>query len=601
MPKKSATSKAPRQKKTAPPLTTAQRLGALIKSARKIMRKDKGLNGDLDRLPLFTWILFLKFLDDMEIAAEGEAKLAGKKSRPVIEPPYRWRDWAIKPDGITGDELLKFISQDETTRPDGTKGAGLFAYLRALQSESGKARQDVIANVFKGVTNRMESGYLLRDVINKVSGIHFTASEEMHTLSRLYENMLREMRDAAGDSGEFYTPRPVVKFMVDVTKPRLGETVLDPACGTGGFLVEAYDHLAATCKSVADRTKLQKETLFGQEAKPLPYMLVQMNLLLHGLEYPNIKYGNTLAVKVTEIGDNDRVDLILTNPPFGGEEERGILNNFPADKQTAETALLFLQLIMRKLKRPARGTPGRAAVVVPDGTLFGDGICARIKEEMLKEYNLHTIVRLPEGTFAPYTDIRANLLFFDRSGPTETIWYYEVPKPEGRKKYTKTMPMQVEDMAACKAWFTAKKRVQNEQAWKIDFKTLLDQAVAEATPHWDAANEASTRAHKLERQAKETRDALRANGKDVAQKAKLQTQLDELETAAAKERKIQTDEQAAGDAIYWPLFNLDHNNPTSADALEHRPPRELVASILTKEREILRLMEEIQTEVEALA
>ena len=587
--------------KSQAPLTTAQRLGSLIKSARQIMRKDKGLNGDLDRLPLFTWILFLKFLDDLEITAEEEAKLGGKKYQPVIEPPYRWRDWAVMADGITGDELLKFISQDETMRPDGTKGAGLFAYLRGLQSESGKGRQDVIANVFKGVTNRMESGYLLRDVINKVTGIHFTASEEMHTLSRLYENMLREMRDAAGDSGEFYTPRPVVKFMVDVIDPQLGETVLDPACGTGGFLVEAYDHLAAGCKSVGDRRKVQQESLFGQEAKPLPYMLVQMNLLLHGLEYPNIKYGNTLAVKVTEIGDNDRVDIILTNPPFGGEEEKGILNNFPADKQTAETALLFLQLIMRKLNRPARGTPGRAAVVVPDGTLFGDGICARIKEEMLKEYNLHTIVRLPEGTFAPYTDIRANLLFFDRSGPTETIWYYEVPKPEGRKKYTKTMPMQVEDMAACKAWFTAKKRVENEQAWKIDFKTLLDKAIAEATPRWDAAKEANSRAHKLERQAKDTKDELRGNAVDAAQKAKLQTQLGELEAAAAKERKIQTTEQAAGDAIYWPLFNLDRKNPTSADTLEHLPPSELVASILTKEREILRLVEEIQTEVEALS
>ena len=598
---KQTTTKNPKQeKKAAQPMTTAQRLGSIIKSARQIMRKDKGLSGDLDRLPLFTWILFLKFLDDMEITAEEEAKLSRKKYQPVIAPPYRWRDWALQADGITGDELLKFISQDETIRPDGTKGAGLFAYLRGLQSESGKARQDVIANVFKGVTNRMESGYLLRDVINKVSGIHFTASEEMHTLSRLYENMLREMRDAAGDSGEFYTPRPVVKFMVDVIDPKLGETVLDPACGTCGFLVEAYDHLAASCKSVADRTKLQRETLFGQEAKPLPYMLAQMNLLLHGLEYPSIKYGNTLAVKVTEIGDNDRVDVILTNPPFGGEEEKGILNNFPADKQTAETALLFLQLIMRKLKRPARGTPGRAAVVVPDGTLFGDGICARIKEELLTEYNLHTIVRLPEGTFAPYTDIRANLLFFDRSGPTETIWYYEVPKPEGRKKYTKTMPMQVEDMAVCKAWFTAKKRVENEQAWKIDFKALLDKAVAEATPHWDAAKEANTRANKLERQAKETKDEIRNNGNDAAQKAKLQTQLDELENAAANERKIQTTEKAAGDAIYWPLFNLDHKNPTSPDALEHRPPGELVASIIEKEREILQLMGEIQTEVEAL-
>lgn len=600
MPKKPPTSKKPRQKKTEAVMTTAQRLGAIIKSARKIMRKDKGLNGDLDRLPLFTWILFLKFLDDMEIAAESEAKLAGKKYRPVIEPPYRWRDWAAKPDGITGDELLKFVSQDETVRPDGNNGAGLFSYLRNLQSESGRARQDVIANVFKGITNRMESGYLLRDVINKVSDIHFTASEEMHTLSRLYENMLREMRDAAGDSGEFYTPRPVVKFMVDVTAPKLGQTVLDPACGTGGFLVEAYDHLAATCKSVADRRVLQQETLFGQEAKPLPYMLVQMNLLLHGLEYPNVKYGNSLAVKVTEIGDADRVDVVLTNPPFGGEEERGILNNFPADKQTAETALLFLQLIMRKLKRPTRGNPGRAAVVVPNGTLFGDGVCARIKEELLKDFNLHTIVRLPEGTFAPYTDIPANLLFFDRSGPTQTIWYYQVPLPEGRKKYTKTMPMQVEDMASCKEWFTAKIRVENAQAWKMDFKSSIDKAVAKATPHWDAARDASTRANKLERQVKETKDSLRAI-KDAGQKSKVQERLHELEAAAAKEWKLQADEQSAGDALYWPLFNLDLKHPNSADALEHRPPEELVSSVIDKERAILRLIEEIQAEVEAFA
>jgi len=589
-----------RQKKSAPALTTAQRLGALIKSARQIMRKDKGLNGDLDRLPLFTWILFLKFLDDMELAGEQEAKLAGKKYTPVITAPYRWRDWAAQPEGITGNELLKFISQDETTRPDGTKGPGLFAYLRALSSESGKARQDVIANVFKGVSNRMESGYLLRDVINKVTGIHFTASEEMHTLSRLYENMLREMRDAAGDSGEFYTPRPVVKFMVDVTAPRLGETVLDPACGTGGFLVETYDHLAATCKSVGDRRVLQQSALFGQEAKPLPYMLVQMNLLLHGLEYPNIKYGNTLAQKVTEIGDGDRVDVILTNPPFGGEEERGILGNFPADKQTAETALLFLQYIMRKLRRPVRGqTPGRAAVVVPNGTLFGDGVCAKIKEELLKEYNLHTIVCLPEGTFAPYTDIPANLLFFDRSGPTKTIWYYQVALPEGRKKFTKTMPMQVEDMATCRDWFTAKKRIPTDQAWPVDFATLREQAVAAATPHWHAATAAAERVRKLEGEFRAVKDELK--GEPDQHTHKLRDMLTGLDIQLAKERKIQADEQAAGDARYWPIYNLTAKNPNAAEVLDHRPPQELVADIVAKEREILRLMEEIKTEVEALA
>ncbi len=581
-------------------MTTAQRLGALIKSARQTMRKDKGLNGDLDRLPLFTWIMFLKFLDDMEIATEQDAQIAGKKYKQVIEPPYRWRDWAAREDGITGPELLNFISQEKTMRPDGSEGPGLFTYLRNLRSESGRERHDVIANVFKGISNRMESGYLLRDVINKVSGIHFTASEEMHTLSRLYENMLREMRDAAGDSGEFYTPRPVVKLMVTVTAPQLGETVLDPACGTGGFLVEAYDHLAAMCKSVADRRKVQQEALHGQEAKPLPYMLVQMNLLLHGLEYPNIRYGNTLAQKVTEIGDADRVDVILTNPPFGGEEERGILNNFPADMQTADTALLFLQLIMRKLRRPSRATAGRAAVVVPNGTLFGDGVAGRIREDLLKNYNLHTIVRLPEGTFAPYTDIPANILFFDRSGPTQTIWYYQIPPPEGRRKYTKTMPMQAEDLKECQNWFTEKKREENDHAWKIEFKTELNEAVAEATPHWACAKQAAARAQKLERHAKEVQLQLKSNGKDSAERSKLQSRLAELEIGAAEDRKKEAVEQATGDKIYWPIFNLDRKNPFSAEALEHLPPKDLAAGVVANEHEILRLMEEIQAAVEEI-
>src|SRR3954466_5642364 len=238
---------------TASATTTAQSLGALLKSARDIMRKDRGLNGDLDRLPMLTWIMFLKFLDDLELQREDEAKLAGSKFKTVIEKPYRWRDWAANPQGITGDELLAFINQDECTRPDGKKGPGLFAYLRKLSSSNGDNRRDVIATVFRGVDNRMRSGYLLRDVINKVGAIHFTASNELHTLSALYESMLREMRDAAGDSGEFYTPRAVVRLMVAVTDPRLGETVLDPASGTGGFLVEAYNHLSNQVKTVADR------------------------------------------------------------------------------------------------------------------------------------------------------------------------------------------------------------------------------------------------------------------------------------------------------------------------------------------------------------
>ncbi|HEY1170334.1 MAG TPA: class I SAM-dependent DNA methyltransferase [Verrucomicrobiae bacterium] len=449
--------------------TTAQSLGSLLKSSRDIMRKDKGLNGDLDRLPLLTWIMFLKFLDDLELQREEETKLAGKKFKPAIEAPYRWRDWAAKTDGITGDELLAFINNEDAVLPNGKRGPGLFRYLRTLTSENGDNRRDVIATVFKGVDNRMKSGYLLRDVVNKLNGIHFTSSEELHTLGTLYESMLREMRDAAGDSGEFYTPRAVVRLMVEVTNPRLGETVLDPASGTGGFLVEAYNHLAKQVKTVADRRVLQEKSIFGCEPKSLPYLLCQMNLLLHGLDAPQIDPGNALRHKLTDIGERERVDVILTNPPFGGEEEKGIQGNFPEDKQTAETALLFLQLIMRKLKR--QGGKARAAVVVPNGTLFGDGVCARIKEELLKEFNLHTIVRLPNGVFAPYTGIPTNVLFFDRSGTTQDVWYYEQPLPEGRKNYTKTAPIQFEEFSPLVAWWN--KRQENENAWKVKAADLL--------------------------------------------------------------------------------------------------------------------------------
>ena len=520
-----------RRKKTEQPQTTAQQLGSLVKSARDIMRKDKGLNGDLDRLPMLTWIMFLKFLDDMEMLREQESALKGKRYRPAIEPPYRWRDWAVIEDGITGPELLAFINQDEATRPDGSRGPGLFAYLKSLMSANGQDRRDVIRTVFEGVINRMVNGYLLRDVINKVNGIHFISSEEIHTLGHLYETMLKEMRDAAGDSGEFYTPRPVVRFMVEVNNPRLGETVLDPACGTGGFLLESFNHLEKQCNTVEDYKTLQQQSIFGQEAKPLPYLLSQMNLLLHGLEYPLITYGNSLAVPINEIGDKDRVDIILTNPPFGGEEEPGILGNFPDDKKTSETALLFLQLIMRKLKRPGHGSEqgGRGAVVVPNGTLFGDGVCARIKEDLLKNFNLHTIVRLPNGVFAPYTSIPTNLLFFDRFGSTKSIWYYEIPLPEGRKNYTKTKPMQFEEFRDCIKWFKDKKRKENDHAWRVPVEDVLKYNV------------------------------------DGSLKS----------------------------------VNLDIKNPNAAEALEYRPPGELVADIIAKEKRILDIMSEIKGVLES--
>lgn len=459
-----------RQPKKLTPQTTAQRLDSIVKSARKIMRKDKGLNGDLDRLPVLTWVMFLKFLDDLERVHADEAELAGEPFHPAIEAPYRWRDWAADKNGITGPDLLAFINADKPVRPDGTEGAGLFAYLRSLRgTNGGRDRRDVIATVFRGVQNRMESGYLLRDVINLVDGIHFDSSNEMHTLGRLYETLLREMRDAAGDSGEFYTPRPVVRFMVERIDPQIGETVLDPACGTGGFLTESYAHMAKQADSVEKRRRLQGGSLFGVEAKPLPYLLVQMNLLLHGLEAPEIDPGNALRHRLTDIGERERVEVILSNPPFGGEEEAGILSGFPDDRRTAETALLFLQLIMRRLKRKGKG---RAAVIVPHGVLFGDGVAARIKADLLEKFNLHTIVRLPEGVFAPYTDIASNLLFFDTIGPTGDIHYWEQPAPEGRRKYSKTAPLQSADLADLTAWWEA--RGDDPRAWIVNGPALIE-------------------------------------------------------------------------------------------------------------------------------
>lgn len=506
-------------KKSQEPRTTAERLASVIKSCRQIMRKDKGLSGDLDRLPLLTWVMFLKFLDDMEQIEESRAKMRRIEYHATIEPPYRWRDWAAQENGVTGPELIAFINQEEATRPNGTKGPGLFSYLSGLHNGP-TSRKRVIASVFSRLTNRMQSGYLLRDVINSINSIHFESQDELFTLGHLYESMLREMRDAAGDSGEFYTPRAVVQFMVQAVNPRLGETILDPACGTGGFLAETFTHLSKQVKTVEDRKVLQEQSIFGGEAKPLPYLLCQMNLLLHGLEAPQIDPENSLRFPLNEIGDRDRVDVILTNPPFGGEEERGILSNFPQDKQTTETALLFLQLIMRKLRREPN--PGRVAVVVPNGVLSNPGVSERLREELIMDFNLHTIVRLPNGAFAPYTPIPTNLLFFDRSKKTENIWFYNIPLPEGRKNYTKTKPLQFEEFADCIKWWT--KREENDHAWKVDVHDV-----------------------------------------------------------------IKCDE--AGNFI---SVNLDVSNPRSVEALEHLTPEDLAANILSNERQIIELLEEIE-------
>ena len=433
-------------------------LSSAIKTARDIMRKDAGLSTDVDRIPQLAWILFLKCFDDLE----QRRALLGDGYRDVIAAPYRWRDWAADEDrGRTGDDLLDFVNGD------------LFPHLRGLVGTEEGDQRDVIAAIFRETYNRMLSGYLLRDVVNLVNRINFNVSDDIHTLSHLYESMLREMRDAAGSNGEFYTPRPVVRFMVERMAPQIGETVYDPAVGTCGFLVEAYEYMKKQQQTIEDRETLQTRTLYGTEKKPMPYLLGMMNLLLHGIEYPNLVRANTLAAPLRDITDRQRYDVIVTNPPFGGEEEAGIQANFPEGTRTSETALLFLQFIMRSLRRAKGGKPGgRCAMVLPNGPLFATGVAARIKEDLLKNFNLHTIVRLPNGVFAPYTSIPTNLLFFQRDGPTKEIWYYELPLPEGRKNYTKTKPLRdTEFDECCQLW---DERPVTEHSWRVPVQQVIE-------------------------------------------------------------------------------------------------------------------------------
>ncbi|NRQ35617.1 N-6 DNA methylase [Nonomuraea sp. NN258] len=426
--------------------TSRARLGAVIKSARDIMRKDAGLNGDLDRLPQLSWLLFLRAFD----ALEESRRLADRGYRPAIEAPYRWRDWA-EDDDLYGDALRDFVN------------GRLLPYLKGdLKDEA--PRDNVLVDLFKDMHNRMLSGYLLGDLVRQLNEINFASSDDIHTMAYLYETILREMRDAAGDSGEFYTPRPVIRFMVKQSFLSLGESILDPACGTGGFLVESLEELSVKADGTEAWKQLQKD-LRGIEKKPLPYLLCLMNLILHGIDTPAVVRNNALVQMTSETGDASKVSVILTNPPFGGEEENSISERFAKGIRTKETAWLFLVAILDKLK-----PGGRCAIVLPNGVLFGEGAGTRIKERLLRECNLHTVVRLPQGVFAPYTQIPANLLFFEKTGRTEETWFYEILPPEGRKGYSKTKPMRDEEFDECAAWWGGRKREgrqENEHAWRV--------------------------------------------------------------------------------------------------------------------------------------
>ena len=424
-------------------------ISSVIKAIQDIMRKDTGVDGDAQRLSQIVWMLFLKIFADKE----EEAEIMSDDYTSPLEDKYRWQNWAKDDEGMTGDELIDFINND------------LFPYLQNLENDSDK-RAFIIKNIFQDTYNYMKSGTLLRQVINKINEIDFNSSEDRHLFNDIYEQLLQSLQ-SAGNAGEYYTPRAVTQFIVDMINPQLNETVLDPACGTGGFLACSIEHLKKQIQTIQD-SEILNNNIFGIEKKPLPHQLCTTNMILHGIDTPiNIRRDNTLSKPINNVSPADRVDCIVTNPPFGGIEEEGIENNFPASFRTRETADLFLVYIMRMLK-----PQGRAGVVLPDGSLFGEGVKTRIKEELLQECNLHTIVRLPNGVFNPYTGIKTNLLFFTKGSPTKEIWYYEHPLPNGIKNYSRSNPITIEEFLPEKEWWD--NRVENEHAWKVSVETIKE-------------------------------------------------------------------------------------------------------------------------------
>ncbi|WP_016950872.1 class I SAM-dependent DNA methyltransferase [Anabaena sp. PCC 7108] len=426
-------------------------ISTTIKTIQDIMRKDAGVDGDAQRISQLVWMIFLKIFDDRE----AEYELLDDNYHSPIPEALRWRNWATDSEGMTGEGLLDFVDNV------------LFKTLKDANTyQDNNRRGFVIRAVFEDAYNYMKNGTLIRQVINKLNEIDFNSSQDRHLFGDIYEQILRDLQ-SAGNAGEYYTPRAVTQFMVDMIDPKLGERILDPACGTGGFLTCALEHIKNKyVKTSEDSEKLHK-LIRGVEKKPLPHLLCMTNMLLHGVEVPAITHDNTLSRPLRDYKPSDRVNVIITNPPFGGMEEDGIESGFPATFRTRETADLFLLLISHLLQNGGRG-----GIVLPDGTLFGEGVKTRIKEKLLEECNLHTIVRLPNGVFSPYTGIKTNLLFFTKGEPTQEIWYYEHPYPPGYKSYSKTKPIRIEEFAPEKAWWDD--RIESEFAWKVPIQVIKD-------------------------------------------------------------------------------------------------------------------------------
>ena len=425
-------------------------IGGIVKTLQNIMRKDQGVSGDAQRIEQLGWMITLKIIDDKE----AEMDLISDDYVSVIPSELQWRNWAADSEGMTGDALKDFVDNK------------LFPGLQNLDVSTGNKRAVLIRDIFAGTNNYMKNGTIIRQVVNKLNEIDFNASEDRHMFGDIYEGLLRDLQ-SAGNYGEFYTPRAVTEIMTEIINPRLGEKVLDPACGTGGFLTSAIENIRKQDVHSVEDLKVLEDTIRGQELKPLPFMLCVTNLILHDIEVPNVINGDSLNREYTSIGAKDRVDVILANPPFGASVSDGVETNYPAQFRTTESADLFLLLMIRYLR-----DGGRAAIVLPDGSLTGDGVKQRIREEFLRQCNVHTIVRLPNSVFQPYASVATNLLFFTKGEATKEIWYWEHKLPEGQKSYSKTRPIQKSEFASLKEWWN--KRSENEQAWRVPVERIAE-------------------------------------------------------------------------------------------------------------------------------
>lgn len=430
-------------------------IGAVITSIRNIMRQDRGISGDAQRLEQLGWMLFLKIIDDKD----QELEIVKDNYESVIPEKFQWRNWASNPEGLTGDELLDFI--DSTAQND----KGLFATLSTLTNPRNPKRASIVQQIFDGSNNFMKSGYEMRKVINELNKIDFNSSKDKQVFGQIYESILVELRDA-GNKGEYYTPRAITKLMTLMTDPKLGEKVLDPASGTAGFLTEAIDHVRESYVKTVDDEHILQKSITGWEFKPVPFVLGLTNLILHEIDIPDYHYIDSLKIEYNSIGRKDQVDVILANPPFGASIADGVETNFPATYRCKESADLFVILMLQLLK-----PKGRCAIVLPDGSITGDGVKARIREKLLTDCNLHTIIRLPQTTFFPAT-VSTNLLFFEKGNKTKDIWYYEHKLPEGQKSYSKTKPIQFNEFQPIIDWWN--NREENENAWKVNVKDLKD-------------------------------------------------------------------------------------------------------------------------------